>query len=68
MVIPEKLYTDHNYFAIDPPNYNHVLQSQRMVGKYSLSKTLGKGSMGKVKLAINTETNEKVINKSVYEN
>ena len=35
--------------------------SQKMLGKYYISKTIGKGSMGKVKLAINTFTHEKVI-------
>lgn len=44
-----------------PPHYHpHSTRSRRMVGKYVLSKTLGRGSMGKVKLAINIETNEKV--------
>ncbi|KAI8368370.1 kinase-like domain-containing protein [Choanephora cucurbitarum] len=36
-----------------------------MVGKYYLCKTLGKGSMGKVKLAVDSETGEKVAVKIV---
>ncbi|OAD00960.1 hypothetical protein MUCCIDRAFT_43377 [Mucor lusitanicus CBS 277.49] len=35
------------------------MRPRRVIGKFFLSKTLGKGSMGKVKLALNTETNEK---------
>lgn len=37
-----------------------VMKPRNRVGKYILSKTLGRGSMGKVKLAINTETNKDV--------
>jgi ABC-type proline/glycine betaine transport system permease subunit len=32
----------------------------KKVGKYEIGKTIGEGTFGKVKLAINTETNEKV--------
>ncbi|KAI7904944.1 kinase-like domain-containing protein [Cokeromyces recurvatus] len=35
-------------------------QSRKVIGKYFLSKTLGKGSMGKVKLALNADTNERL--------
>ncbi|KAI8380313.1 kinase-like domain-containing protein [Blakeslea trispora] len=44
---------------------NESANKQRMVGKYYLCKTLGKGSMGKVKLAIDSETGEKVAVKIV---
>ena len=32
----------------------------KKVGKYEIGKTIGEGTFGKVKLAVNTETNEKV--------
>lgn len=38
----------------------HAKPFLRKVGPYTLTKTLGKGSTGKVKLAIDTETNKKV--------
>lgn len=37
-----------------------ISKPRKRVGKYVLSKTLGRGSMGKVKLALNTETNKDV--------
>lgn len=39
---------------------HHSKRSRKMIGKYYLTKTVGRGSTGKVKLAINTVTNEKV--------
>lgn len=36
--------------------------SRRFVGPYKLSKTIGKGQFGKVKLAVHQETGEKVQN------
>lgn len=39
--------------------HHATMRPRRVIGKFFLSKTLGKGSMGKVKLALNTETNEK---------
>lgn len=38
-----------------------AMRPRKVIGKFFLFKTLGRGSMGKVKLALNTETNEKVI-------
>lgn len=32
----------------------------KKVGKYEIGKTIGEGTFGKVKLAINTETGEKM--------
>ena len=32
----------------------------KRVGKYEIGKTLGEGTFGKVKIALNVETNEKV--------
>ena len=32
----------------------------KLVGKYQIGKTLGEGTFGKVKLAVNTETGESV--------
>jgi serine/threonine protein kinase len=47
---------------------HHDIQQQhdptrphKTIGSYVLSKTLGRGSMGKVKLAINMKTSEKVL-------
>jgi hypothetical protein len=39
---------------------NSHKKSRRSIGPYQLTRTLGSGSMGKVKLAINTQTGEKV--------
>jgi len=35
-------------------------KSVKRVGKYEIGKTLGEGTFGKVKYAVNTETGEKV--------
>ncbi|KAI8066148.1 kinase-like domain-containing protein [Thamnidium elegans] len=42
-----------------------AMKPRKRVGKYILLKTLGRGSMGKVKLAINIETNKEVAVKIV---
>lgn len=44
---------------------HHSKRSRKMIGKYYLTKTVGRGSTGKVKLAINTVTNEKVAVKMI---
>ncbi|ORX97626.1 Pkinase-domain-containing protein [Basidiobolus meristosporus CBS 931.73] len=41
-------------------------QQRRLVGSYQLTKTLGAGSMGKVKLGIHQTTNEKVAVKIIH--
>ncbi|KAI8984704.1 kinase-like domain-containing protein [Mycotypha africana] len=51
----------YNCRASDPS----MSKPHKTVGKYYLSKTLGKGSMGKVKLATNIDTQEKVAVKIV---
>jgi len=38
----------------------------KVIGNYSLGKTLGAGSMGKVKLAYHNQTGEKVCRRRVY--
>ncbi|KAI8342746.1 hypothetical protein BC941DRAFT_413722 [Chlamydoabsidia padenii] len=40
------------------PNYQYQL---KVIGNYSLTESLGKGSMGKVKLGVHNVTGEKVI-------
>lgn len=60
MVIPQPISTNNSFISAAFPNVEHAKSLQQKVGKYTLSKTLGKGSTGKVKLAIHTETNKKV--------
>ncbi|KAK4517683.1 uncharacterized protein ATC70_001024 [Mucor velutinosus] len=60
----------HHHHHISSNNSNDaathaMMRPRRVIGKFFLSKTLGKGSMGKVKLALNTETNEKATVKIV---
>ncbi|KAJ1922175.1 Serine/threonine-protein kinase [Mycoemilia scoparia] len=45
-----------------PPNPG---RQRRMVGSYQLAKTIGAGSMGKVKLALDTRSNERVAAKII---
>jgi hypothetical protein len=45
---------------IPPPRAHKSKRSNRVLGDYTLSKTLGAGSMGKVKLATHNITGEKV--------
>lgn len=46
--------------AIEHSSSNRTRSSNRILGDYTLSKTLGAGSMGKVKLATHNITGEKV--------
>ncbi|KAJ7140060.1 hypothetical protein C8R43DRAFT_602346 [Mycena crocata] len=45
---------------IPPPRHHKPKRSNRVLGDYTLSKTLGAGSMGKVKLATHNITGEKL--------
>jgi len=38
-----------------------LLKPRKVIGDYRLAKTIGQGSMGKVKIAIHQKTGEKVI-------
>lgn len=49
----------HHHTSSNNSSNDALMRPRRVIGKFFLSKTLGKGSMGKVKLALNTETNEK---------
>jgi len=50
---------NHHHHQHSHQSTDAMMRPRRVIGKFFLSKTLGKGSMGKVKLALNTETNEK---------
>jgi serine/threonine protein kinase KIN1/2 len=58
--------TDREPRPVEEPKQRHVSTSKsgrssnRLLGDYTLSKTLGAGSMGKVKLATHNVTGEKV--------
>ncbi|KAL9546411.1 hypothetical protein MBANPS3_006672 [Mucor bainieri] len=58
---PHPQHNHHHHSDSSSSNHDAaaMMRPRRVIGKFFLSKTLGKGSMGKVKLALNTETNEK---------
>jgi hypothetical protein len=55
-----------HHIDIDPHRHDHPPRSKRrIIGKYYLGKTVGKGSMGKVKIAIDS-VNHKQVKKIKY--
>lgn len=62
--IQDKPIYDNQQRKIQPLQ-NEPMRPRKTIGGFVLSKTLGRGSMGKVKLATNTETNEKVLDATV---
>jgi len=57
---PVNTATGAPYAAAPPPASSSKRRQYRQVGDWILQKTLGQGSMGKVKLGINVQTQEKV--------
>ncbi|KAI7823482.1 hypothetical protein BX661DRAFT_186704, partial [Kickxella alabastrina] len=49
-----------------PQNGYRSSGTRRMVGPYQLAKTIGAGSMGKVKVALDTRTNKRVSGAAMY--
>jgi serine/threonine protein kinase len=47
-------------FPFQSPSLSRLFPQVKRVGKYEIGKTLGEGTFGKVKIAVNTETGEKV--------
>jgi hypothetical protein len=66
--LPSMAETEINGGSIGRPNIQQndiinqhdPMRPRKIIGSYVMTKTLGRGSMGKVKLATNIETNKKV--------
>ncbi|KAI7889257.1 kinase-like domain-containing protein, partial [Mucor mucedo] len=65
MVIPQPPLNEQVFPSTPCDHKQHTKPSLKKVGSYTLTKTLGKGSTGKVKLAIDTESDKKMAVKIV---
>ncbi|KAJ2451517.1 Serine/threonine-protein kinase [Coemansia sp. RSA 2336] len=62
---PAGLSAGQTYHSGTTTTTNSSSSSRRMVGPYQLAKTIGAGSMGKVKVALDTRTNKRVAAKII---
>ncbi|KAJ1719067.1 Serine/threonine-protein kinase [Coemansia erecta] len=57
--------SQHHHHQQQQQQQAHRSSTRRMVGPYQLAKTIGAGSMGKVKVALDTRTNKRVAAKII---